>query len=96
MPGRRWTAEQKAEIALASLVPGANIAELCRQHQVCASQVYAWRQKFLEGARSALANGDASGRQQELETECQRLHELIGKLTVENEAPKRGRHWLKK
>jgi transposase-like protein len=96
MPRRQWTAQQKAEIVLASLVPGVNIAELCRQHQVCASQVYSWREKFLQGARSALANGDPSGRAQDLEAECQRLHELIGKLTVENEALKRGRHWLKK
>lgn len=46
MPGRRSTAEQKAEIALASPPAGG--------------------------------------------------HELIGKLAVENEALKRGRHWLKK
>ena len=96
MARRQWTAEQKTQVVLESLAPGANLAELCRRHQVCASQVYTWREKFLAGGKGALANGQPSDRQRELEAECQRLHELIGKLTVENEALKRGRPWVKR
>jgi len=62
---------------------------------VSASQVYGWREKFLAGGKAALANGQPTDRQRELEGECARLHELIGKLTVENEVLKKGRPWLK-
>lgn len=96
MARRQWTAEQKTQIVLESLASGANLTELCRSHQVCVSQVYTWREKFLESGTAALTNGQPSDRQRGLEAECQRLHELIGKLTVENEALKRGRPWVKR
>ena len=44
MARRRWSAEEKAGIVLESLAPGVNLAELCRSHQVSASQVYGWRE----------------------------------------------------
>ena len=51
MARRRWRAEEKAGIVLESLAPGVNVAELCRRHQVSASQVYGWRERFLAGWR---------------------------------------------
>jgi len=70
MARRRWRAEQKAEIVMASPAPGANLAEVCRAHQVSASQVYGWREKSLEGGKAALSNGQPTDRQRELEGEC--------------------------
>jgi len=62
MARRRWTAEEEAGIALESLTPRANLAELCRRHQVSASQVYGWREKFLAGGKAAEANGAGASR----------------------------------
>jgi transposase len=62
MARRRWTAEEKAGIVLESLAPGVNLAELCRSHQVSASQVYGWWEKFLAGGKAALANGQPPDR----------------------------------
>jgi transposase-like protein len=34
MPKRQWTAEEKMQIVLAGLMPEANIAAICREHQI--------------------------------------------------------------
>ncbi|MEW6226590.1 MAG: transposase [Bacillota bacterium] len=65
-PKRQWTAEEKMQIVLAGLMPEANIAAICREHQISRSQFYRWRDAFLKGGRAALQNGPSS-REQELE-----------------------------
>jgi transposase len=40
---RRWTEEQKRAIIAQSLEPGAVIAEVARQAEVCPGQIYRWR-----------------------------------------------------
>lgn len=44
-PGRRrrWSAEEKARIVGATLVPGARVSEVARRWQVCSQQVFSWR-----------------------------------------------------
>ncbi|WP_052952964.1 IS66-like element accessory protein TnpA [Devosia psychrophila] len=40
---RRWSAAEREEIVLASLAPGAVIAEIARQFDVSTSLIYKWR-----------------------------------------------------
>lgn len=46
---RNWQPEEKREIALASLVPGAMPSAICRQHGIGGGQLSVWRQQLREG-----------------------------------------------
>lgn len=41
---RRYTEEQKAAAVMDSMAPGASIAEVARQHGICRSLLFRWRQ----------------------------------------------------
>ena len=45
---RRWSETEKRAIVAAAFAPGAIVAEVVRQADVCASQVYRWRQELSE------------------------------------------------
>jgi transposase len=46
---RSWTVEQKREIAIESLAPGAAAAEIARKHGIGTGQLYTWRRQLLRG-----------------------------------------------
>jgi len=46
---RNWRPEEKQEIVLASLAPGAVPSAICRQHGIGSGQLSVWRQQFREG-----------------------------------------------
>ncbi|WP_026975803.1 transposase, partial [Alicyclobacillus contaminans] len=52
MPGRKWTVDEKMNIVLEGMMPGANISEVCRRHGVAQSLYYRWREAFLTGGRA--------------------------------------------
>jgi transposase len=45
----RRTAEEKRRIVEATLVPGASIARVAREHGVNANQVFQWRHEYRKG-----------------------------------------------
>ena len=47
----RRTAEEKRRIVEATLVPGASIARVAREHGVNANQVFQWRHEYRKGAQ---------------------------------------------
>ena len=51
-PGKRLrrTAEEKRQIVEATLVAGASIARVAREHGVNANQVFQWRHEYRKGA----------------------------------------------
>ena len=46
----RRTAEEKRRIVEATLMPGASIARVAREHGVNANQVFQWRHEYRKGA----------------------------------------------
>jgi transposase len=46
---RNWRPEEKLEIVLASLAPGAVPSAICRQHGIGSGQLSVWRQQLREG-----------------------------------------------
>jgi transposase len=46
---RSWTTEQKREIAMESLAPGATAAEVARRHEISTGLLYTWRKQLLNG-----------------------------------------------
>src|SRR3954466_12981211 len=50
---RKFTAQQKTEIVLASLRGPKTMAELCREHEIADSLVRKWREQFLAAGAEA-------------------------------------------
>ena len=57
---RRWTAEQKREIAAESLEAGASPITVARKHGISTGQLYTWRQQLLRNALGAAADAKPS------------------------------------
>jgi transposase-like protein len=89
MPHRRWTAEEKIRIVLESLNTSIGVAELCRKYAVNPTVFYAWKEKFIEGGKQALTRSRGNEGGEELQTENMRLKQLIGELTIANDAFKK-------
>ena len=49
----RWTPTRKAAVVL-ELLRGGEVAELARKHWLSQAQLFAWRDRFLEGGQAAL------------------------------------------
>jgi len=70
------------------LLRGGEAAELARKHGLSQAQLFAWRDRFLEGGQAALRTRRG---QVELERDRrgQELERKVGQLTVENEILKK-------
>jgi transposase len=55
---QRFSVEQKRQMVEATLVPGASVARVAREHGVNANQVFAWRGLYKQGL---LVDRDVSG-----------------------------------
>ena len=47
---KRWPSALKREIVAATLVPGASVSVVARQHNVNANQVFSWRRRYGEAS----------------------------------------------
>jgi transposase-like protein len=75
--------EEKLAIVLEGLKEETNISELCRRHGISQTIYYKWRDKFLEGGKTALvSNGAPSGAQAE-KAKIAELERVIGQQAVE-------------
>ena len=72
------------QVVLATLRQNSTIAEICQQFGVVESQVYKWRNQALANMEEAFAYGKKLGSEVH-EQEIARLHQKIGKLTVERD-----------
>lgn len=83
----RWTPTRKAAIIL-DLLRGGDAGELARKHGLSQAQLFAWRDRFLEGGQVALRTRRGP-RNAERERHVQELERKVGQLTVENELLKK-------
>lgn len=58
---RRWSAAEREEIVLASLTPGAVIAEVARRFDVSTSLIYRWRRDARQAADLCVSPAPAEG-----------------------------------
>ncbi len=82
---RSWTAEQKLAIVLAGLRGDRSVKEVCREHQISETLYYSWRDKLLEGGRTALAGKEERGDVKELRKKVRELERALGRKTYELE-----------
>ena len=89
MMHRRWAPEEKIRIVLEALNTNIGIAGLCRKYAVTPTLFNYWRTKFIEGGKQALSGSRRNGGGEVLQAENQRLKQLIGELTIANDAFKK-------
>ena len=74
--------EFKAKVALAALKGDKTINELCQEFGVAAAQIYAWRDRLADNAATIFVDKRAKENHKD---EIEKLHRVIGKLTVEKD-----------
>ena len=82
---RSWTAAQKIEIVLAGLRGDRSTREVCREHEISETLYYSWRDKLLEGGRTALAGKEEHSGEKELKRKIRELERALGRKTYELE-----------
>lgn len=83
----RWTITRKAAV-IVELLRGGDAVELARKHGLSQAQLFAWRDRFLEGGQAALRTRRQQG-ELERDRQVRALERKVGQLTVENEVLKK-------
>jgi len=78
----RWTGSRKVEMVL-ELLKGADVTELCRKNGISQSEVFKWRDSFIQAGKESLKLRRV--RKDEREKEISRLERKIGHMTVQME-----------
>ena len=82
---RKFTAQQKTEIVLASLRGPKSMAELCREHEIADSLLRKWREQFLAAGAERLSGKTERREADELRRQVARLERALGRKTMEVE-----------
>ena len=82
---RKFTAQQKTEIVLASLRGPKSMAELCREHDIAESLLRKWRERFLAAGAERLQGKSERTEADELRRQISRLERALGRKTMEVE-----------
>ncbi len=82
---RKFTAQQRLELVIASLCGERSIAELCREHQISESLLRRWRDVALEAAGERLAGGQDRSIRGEQRKRIAELERALAKKTYELE-----------
>lgn len=94
---KRFTSEEKFKIVKEHLQTKTGISDLCRKHGMTAASFYAWQEQFFEGALSGFdkkrgpqPNINKNNQKiEELESDVNRMREVIAEITAENIAFKK-------
>src|SRR4051794_39077386 len=82
---RKFTAQQKTELVLASLRGPKSISELCREHDISDSLLRKWREQFLAAGAERLSGKTERTETDELRRQVARLERALGRKTMEVE-----------
>jgi transposase len=82
---RKFTAQQKTELVLASLRGPKTIAQLCREHDISETLLRKWREQFLAAGAERLQGRQERTEADELRRQVSRLERALGRKTMEVE-----------
>jgi transposase len=88
---RQYNSEYKAQLVLEILTGKRSVAEIARIEKIKDSLLYQWRAEAIEKLPLVFQQKDVAQGQSEREKE---LEQLIGQLTIENQALKKASRWL--
>ena len=80
---RKFTAQQKTEIVLASLRGPKTMTDLCREHEIADSLLRKWREQFLAAGAERLSGKIERTEADELRRQVARLERALGRKTME-------------
>jgi len=80
---RKWESSQKLKIVLEGLSGQIEISKLCNKYQISQVIYYRWREQLLQYGHQAFESKHITKHEQRLQSENQRLKEIIGELTCE-------------
>ena len=82
---RKFSAQQKSELVLASLRGQRSIAELCREHEISETLLRRWREQFLAAGAERLSAKAERTEVDELRRQVRQLERALGRKTLEVE-----------
>jgi transposase len=82
---RKFSAQQKTELVLASLRGPKTISQLCREHDISDSLLRKWREQFLAAGAERLSGRQERTEADELRRQVSRLERALGRKTMEVE-----------
>lgn len=71
----------KAKVALEAIKEKKTVADLCHEHELAASQIFAWKKQLEENSTKIFESAQKNDHQAEID----RLHRVIGQLTAERD-----------
>lgn len=87
---RSFTSRQRLEIVLEGLQEGASVAEVCRRDGISSTLYCRWRDQLFANADRLFERKDRRPQEVEaLESENQKLKDVIAEITAENLDPKK-------
>lgn len=84
----RWTPTRKAAV-IVELLRGGDAVELARRHGLSHAQLFAWRDRFLEGGQALALRTRRGQLTAERERQVRELERKVGQRTVEHELRKK-------
>jgi len=69
MEKRKWSSQQKLQIALEGLSGQIEISKLCAKYQIAQTQYYQWRDQLLKYGKQAFEVKNITKKEQRLELE---------------------------
>lgn len=90
---RKFTAEFKLETVLEGIRGEKSVAQICRERDIKDTLYYKWRQTFVENSESIFAQAKPKQDQRKDERIAE-LERMVGRLTMEIEILKKGKHFL--
>jgi transposase len=82
---RKFSAQQKTELVLASLRGQRTVAEICREHEISETLLRKWREQFLAAGAERLSGKAERTELDELRGQVRRLERALGRKTMELE-----------
>ena len=82
---RKFTAQQKTELVLASLRGQKSVAEICRENEISETLLRTWREHFLAAGAQRLEGKAERTEVEELRRQVSRLERALGRKTMEVE-----------
>ena len=83
MQKRKWTSQQKLQIALEGLSGNIEISKLCAKYQIAQTQYYQWRDHLLKFGHQSFETKNITKKEQHLEQQVTKLKRIIGDMTIE-------------
>ena len=90
---RKFTGEYKAKLVLEMLSGQRSVAEIARKEGIKDTLLHGWRTEFIRNAPQLFGLSQVQAEQAQGQQVAE-LEQVIGRLTIENEALKKASRWL--